>query len=346
MILDPSISTSGAIRIAVVGIGNKGCQTLNYLYERNLSNIEFIAIDTDSQSLLQTNAHRRLLLGDALTHGQGTAGNIDVGQLAAEESSEELEKIFEGIDVVFMSLGLGGGTGSGAAPIIASLAKNSGAIILCVLTLPFLFEGSTHTRTAEATIEQLKKTVETIIVIPNDSLLCDNRALIREASNLFAETFYQSVLLLTELLMTPGLINLDLADVRTLLTEGGPALIATGVSTGEDRGRRAAENAIANKIGNFGSFKDAKSIMFSLTGGSDLTLFEVNTAAEVIRNNANQNVNMVFGAIVDPNLKNQVRITILATGSITEPLAFSRDLEEIASLSDTVLLNGKSGKAK
>ena len=309
------VSSESFARIKVVGCGGGGSNAVNRMIEQGMSGVEFITINTDAQALLLANAPRRVRIGDKLTRGLGAGGNPDIGQKAAEESSEELYDVLRGADMVFIAAGLGGGTGTGAAPIVAQIAKECGALTIGVVTKPFTFEGSRRLQSADGGINKLKEQVDTLIVIPNDRLLqiVDKRASLQESFRLADDVLRQGIQGISELITVPGLINLDFADVRTIMSEGGAALMAVGRGSGEDRARVAAEMAISSNLLDI-TIDGARGILFNVTGGPSMTLFEVNQAAAIIKETAHPEVNLIFGAVIDPNLSDEIRVTVIATG--------------------------------
>jgi cell division protein FtsZ len=302
-------------RIKVVGVGGGGSNAVNRMIEQGMTGVEFIAINTDAQALLLANAPRRVRIGDKLTRGLGAGGNPEVGQKAAEESQEDLYEVLRGADMVFIAAGLGGGTGTGAAPIVAQIAKELGALTIGVVTRPFTFEGSKRQQSAEVGTNKLKEQVDTLIVIPNDRLLqiVDKRASLQDSFRLADDVLRQGIQGISELITVPGLINLDFADVRTIMSEGGAALMAVGRASGEDRARLAAEQAISSSLLDI-TIDGARGILFNVTGGPNMTLFEVNQAAAIIKETAHPDVNLIFGAVIDPNLGDEIRVTVIATG--------------------------------
>jgi cell division protein FtsZ len=302
-------------RIMVVGVGGGGSNAVNRMIEEGLAGIEFVAINTDAQALLLSNASTRVRIGDKLTRGLGAGGDPEVGRNAAEESAEELYEVLKGADMVFIAAGIGGGTGTGAAPVIAQIAKEIGSLTIGVVTRPFTFEGAKRKQTAEAGIEKLKEQVDTLIVIPNDRLLqiADKRASLHDSFKLADDVLRQGIQGISELITIPGLINLDFADVRTIMSEGGAALMAVGRASGEERAREAAEQAISSHLLDI-TIDGARGILFNVTGGNDLSLFEVNQAAAIIKETAHPDVNLIFGAVIDPNMGEELRVTVIATG--------------------------------
>ena len=302
-------------RIKVIGVGGGGCNAVNRMIEEGLSGIEFITVNTDAQALLLSKAQTRVRIGDKSTRGLGAGGNPEMGRKAAEESAEELYEVLKGSDMVFVTSGLGGGTGTGAAPIVAQIAKECGALTIGVVTRPFTFEGSRRQQSAEAGIAKLKEHADTLIVIPNDRLLqiVDKRASLQDAFRTADDVLRQGIQGISELITVPGLINLDFADVRAIMSEGGAALMAVGHANGEDRARIAAEAAISSQLLDI-TIDGARGILFNVTGGNNLTLFEVNQAAAIIKETAHPDVNLIFGAVLDPNMGDEIRVTVIATG--------------------------------
>jgi cell division protein FtsZ len=302
-------------RIKVVGVGGGGCNAVNRMIDEGLQGIEFITINTDAQALLLSKASMRVRIGDKVTRGLGAGGQPEVGRKSAEESAEELYEVLKGSDMVFVTAGLGGGTGTGAAPIVAQIAKEVGALTIGVVTRPFSFEGTRRQQSAEAGIEKLKEHADTLIVIPNDRLLqiVDKRASLTEAFRVADDVLRQGIQGISELITVPGLINLDFADVRTIMSEGGAALMAVGKASGEDRARIAAEMAISSQLLDI-TIDGARGILFNVTGAPGLTLFEVNQAAAIIKETAHPDVNLIFGAVLDPNMGDEIRVTVIATG--------------------------------
>ncbi len=313
--MNPFEQAESFARIKVVGVGGGGCNAVNRMMEEGMSGVEFIAINTDAQALLLSNAPRRVRIGDKLTRGLGSGGDPDTGRKAAEESADDLYEVLKGSDMVFVTAGIGGGTGTGAAPVVSQIAREVGALTIGVVTRPFTFEGSRRIQSAELGIERLKEHVDTLIVIPNDRLLqiVDKRASLQDAFKMADDVLRQGIQGISELITVPGLINLDFADVRTIMSEGGAALMAIGQGSGEDRARIAAEQAISSKLLDI-TIDGARGILFNVTGGSDLTLFEVNQAAAIIKETAHPDVNLIFGAVIDPNLRDAIRVTVIATG--------------------------------
>ncbi|MCE1251995.1 MAG: cell division protein FtsZ [Anaerolineae bacterium] len=302
-------------RIKVVGVGGGGCNAVNRMIAEGLQGIEFVTVNTDAQALLLSNASTRVRIGDKVTRGLGAGGNPEIGQKAAEESADELYEVMKGTDMVFVTAGLGGGTGTGAAPVVAQIAKEVGALTIGVVTRPFTFEGSRRMGSAESGISRLKEHADTLIVIPNDRLLqiVDKRSSLQDAFRIADDVLRQGIQGISELITIPGLINLDFADVRAIMSEGGAALMAVGKASGEERARVAAEAAISSQLLDI-TIDGARGILFNVTGGPGLTLFEVNQAAAIIKETAHPDVNLIFGAVIDPNMGEELRVTVIATG--------------------------------
>ncbi|MCL4259665.1 MAG: cell division protein FtsZ [Anaerolineales bacterium] len=302
-------------QIKVVGVGGGGSNAVNRMIDEGIQGVEFITANTDAQALINAKSAMRVRLGDKLTRGLGAGGNPEVGRKAAEESADELYKVMQGADMVFVTAGMGGGTGTGAAPVVAQIAKECGALTIGVVTRPFTFEGGRRLSSAESGIDKLKEHADTLIVIPNDRLLqiADKRASLQDAFRLADDVLHQGIQGISELITIPGLINLDFADVRAIMSEGGAALMAVGTGTGDERARKAAEDAISSKLLDI-TIDGARGVLFNVTGGPNMTLFEVNQAAAIIRETAHPDVNMIFGAVIDPNMGDDIRITVIATG--------------------------------
>jgi cell division protein FtsZ len=302
-------------RIKVMGVGGGGSNAVNRMIDEGLQGVEFIAVNTDAQALMLSQAPRRVRMGEKLTKGLGSGGDPVIGAKAAEESSDELYEVISGSDMVFITAGMGGGTGTGGAPVIANIAREAGALTIGVVTKPFSFEGSKRRFVADEGIEKLKENVDTLIAIPNDRLLqiVDKRASIQQAFRVADDVLRQGIQGISELITVPGLINLDFADVRTIMAEGGAALMAIGHGEGDNKAQEAAEQAIASSLLDV-TIDGARGILFNVTGGSDLTLFAVNEAAEIIRQTAHPEANIIFGAVIDESLNDKIRITVIATG--------------------------------
>ncbi|MEZ5120862.1 MAG: cell division protein FtsZ [Solirubrobacterales bacterium] len=302
--------------IKVVGVGGGGTNAVSRMVDAGLRGVEFISANTDSQALQMTEADIKLNIGHELTKGLGAGANPDVGYGAAAESRDDIKEALKGADMVFVTAGEGGGTGTGAAPVIADIAKNEiGALTVGVVTKPFEFEGTQRTRQAEEGIQRLREVVDTLIVIPNEKLLSviERRTSILDAFREADNVLRQGVQGITDLITIPGLINLDFADVRTIMHDAGSALMGIGSAGGENRAAEAAKMAISSPLLEE-SVEGATGILLNITGGSDLGLFEVNEAAEIVNTASDASANIIFGAVIDPAMSDDVRVTVIATG--------------------------------
>jgi len=301
--------------IKVVGIGGGGVNAVNRMIEEGLKGVEFIAINTDAQALLMSDADVKLDVGRELTRGLGAGANPDVGCRAAEDHREEIEEVLKGADMVFVTAGEGGGTGTGGAPVVANVARSLGALTIGVVTRPFGFEGKRRIVQAEVGIEKLRSEVDTLIVIPNDRLLSisDRHVSVLDAFKAADQVLLSGVQGITDLITTPGLINLDFADVKSVMSGAGSALMGTGSSRGDDRAVAAAEMAISSPLLE-ASIDGAHGVLLSIQGGSDLGLFEINEAAQLVSNSAAVDANIIFGAVIDDALGDEVRVTVIAAG--------------------------------
>src|SRR5437868_2187901 len=301
--------------IKVVGIGGGGVNAINRMIEVGLKGVEFIAINTDAQALLMSDADVKLDVGRELTRGLGAGANPDVGRKAAEDHREEIEEVLKGADMVFVTAGEGGGTGTGGAPVVANIARTLGALTIGVVTRPFSFEGRRRASQAEAGIETLRDEVDTLIVIPNDRLLSisDRQVSVLDAFKAADQVLLSGVQGITDLITTPGLINLDFADVKSVMSGAGSALMGIGSARGDDRSVAAAEMAISSPLLE-ASIDGAHGVLLSISGGSDLGLFEINEAAQLVSNAAAPDANIIFGAVIDDALGDEVRVTVIAAG--------------------------------
>ena len=309
----PEVESSALIR--VVGVGGGGGNAINRMIAENIPGVDFIAVNTDQQVLASNLAAQRLQIGERSTRGLGSGGNPDVGAKAAEESLDLLRESLRGSDMVFVTACMGGGTGTGAAPIVAKTAREEGALTIGVVTRPFTFEGAQRSRAAEMGIEKLKEEVDTLIVIPNDKLLemADKRISLLDSFSMADDVLRQGIQGISELITVPGLINLDFADVQTIMSMGGAALMAVGKGKGDNRALDAAKAALSSHLLDV-TIDGAKGILFNVTGGRDLSLYEINQAAAMIKETAHPDVNLIFGAVVDETMGDEIRITVIATG--------------------------------
>jgi cell division protein FtsZ len=301
--------------IKVVGVGGGGSNAVNRMVDAGLGGCEFIAVNTDAQALLMVDADVKMPIGSDVTRGLGAGADPSVGKAAADESRDELKEALKGADMVFVTAGEGGGTGTGAAPIVARLAQEIGALTVGVVTRPFSFEGRRRSEIASRGVDELREEVDTLIVIENDRLLqvVEKRTSILDAFTLADDVLRQGVQGITDLITIPGLVNLDFADVRTIMNEAGSALMGIGTASGENRATEAARSAVSSPLLE-SSIEGATGILLNVTGGSDIGLFEVNEAAQVVTSAADQNANVIFGAVIDESLKDEVRVTVIATG--------------------------------
>jgi cell division protein FtsZ len=328
----PGSIPSGA-RIKVIGLGGSGCNAITRMVREQLHGVELIAMNTDAQHLEITEAMQRVQLGEKLTRGLGAGGDHTIGRRAAEESRDIIREAVDGADMIFITAGMGGGTGTGSAGVVAEMAKQTGALTIAVVTRPFGFEGAHRSKTAEEGIAGLMDNVDTLIIIPNDRLLelCDQKMGIDGAFQMADEVLYHGVQAIAEVITVPGLINLDFADVRAIMKDAGPAWMSIGRGTGQNRATEAARQALSSPLLDI-SMQGAKGVLFNISG-SDLTLYEVNSAAEVIRQAVDPQANVIFGVVLDNNMGEKVRLTLIATGFVTrEMMASATKEKELARL--------------
>ncbi len=313
--LDFDLEVTGPANIKVVGCGGGGNNAVNRMIMEGLSNVDFISVNTDKQALSQSNAPHKIQIGEKLTKGLGAGANPEIGQKAAEESKEEIEAALKGADMVFITAGMGGGTGTGAAPIVAEIAKSMGILTVGVVTKPFLFEGKARMKNAEIGIENLKNKVDSLVTIPNERLLLivDKKTTFKEAFRKADEVLRQGVQGITDLITENGLVNLDFNDVRAIMLNRGVAHMGVGYGKGDNKATDAVKAAISSPLLET-SINGATGILLNVTGGEDLSLLEVNEAAEVVKEAADPEANIIFGAVIDPELNDEVKITVLATG--------------------------------
>ncbi len=311
--------------IKVIGVGGGGNNAVNRMIEHGVQGVEFIAVNTDAQALNLSQAEVKLQIGGKLTRGLGAGANPEVGKKAAEESREQLEEALRGADMVFVTAGMGGGTGTGAAPVIAQVAKDLGALTVGVVTRPFTFEGRKRSTQAIGGITAMKESVDTLIVIPNDKLLeiVDKNTPMLEAFREADNVLRQGVQGISDLIAVPGLINLDFADVKTIMSNKGSALMGIGMSTGENRASEAAKKAISSPLLET-SIDGAKGVLMNITGGSNLSLFEVQEAADIVASASDEDVNMIFGSVINDDLKDEIIVTVIATGFTDEQMTATR----------------------
>jgi len=303
-------------RITVIGVGGGGTNAVDNMIMLNLQGVDFVVANTDAQQLMHSRSDRRIQLGPHLTQGLGAGAKPDIGRMAAEEAADELARHLDGAHMVFITAGMGGGTGTGAAPVIARMARERGILTVGVVTKPFTFEGVRRAKAAEAGIADLQQFVDTLIVIPNQNLfrLANEKTGWKEAFKMADHVLYMGVRGVTDLMVAPGLVNLDFADIRTVMAEMGKAMMGTGESEGENRAIRAAEAAISNPLLEDTSMAGARGLLINITGGDDMTLFEVDQAANRIREEVAEDANIIFGSAVDDSLAGRIRVSVVATG--------------------------------
>jgi len=316
----------GLAQVKVIGVGGGGCNAVNRMYRDRVSGVEYLAVNTDAQHLLRPDVPVKIRVGDKLTRGLGVGGDPSIGQAAAEESREELYEAVRDADMVFIACGMGGGTGTGAAPVVAEVAKETGALTIAVVTKPFGFEGRRRAKNADDGLARLREHVDTLIVIPNDRLssICDETITAESAFKIADDVLRQGVQSIAELVTVPGEINLDFADVKTIMSGAGPAWMSIGHGSGEGRAIEAAKAAINSPMLDV-SIEGARGVLFNITGGTDLTLKEVQEAAQVISHAVDPEANIIFGMVTDMKMEDEVRVTIIATGLPTVDASTLRD---------------------
>jgi cell division protein FtsZ len=316
-------------KIKVIGLGGGGCNAVTRMVREDIQGVEFIAMNTDAQALAVCEAPQCIQLGTKITKGLGVGGDHNLGMKAAEENRDELKDLVSGADMVFVTAGMGGGTGTGSAPVIAETAKNSGALTIAVVTKPFTFEGAHRCEVAEEGINNLLGKVDTLIIIPNDRLLalCDQKTGVDSAFRLADDVLRHGVQAIAEVITTPGMINLDFADVKAVMKDAGPAWMSIGRGTGQNRACDAAKEALASPLLDV-SIEGSKAVLFNIVGGSSLTLYEVNQAADVIKSAVDPDANIIFGVANDPSMENEVRITLITTGFINQLAQVGKNQED------------------
>ena len=326
--VDENTMLDGTATIKVIGVGGAGTNAVNRMVDSGIKGVEFIAVNTDRQALLLSKAASKIQIGEKITRGLGAGANPDIGAQAAEESKAEITEALRGADMVFVTAGMGGGTGTGAAPIVASCAKEMGILTIGVVTKPFTFEGKKRLTQADRGIESLKGKVDTLVVIPNDKLLqiIDRKTSIVEAFKMADDVLRQGVQGISDLIAIPGLVNLDFADVKTIMLNTGMAHMGIGRASGENRAEDAAKQAIQSPLLET-SIEGARGVIINITGGSNLGLHEVNTAAELVQRSVDPEANIIFGAVIDESLDEDIVITVIATG-------FEKEDDKVPSLSD------------
>lgn len=316
MVFELDSEVENYAKLKVVGVGGAGGNAINHMVDANLGGVEFVSINTDAQALNTSKATNPVQIGSHITKGLGAGANPEIGRRAIEEDRELVAETLKGADMVFITAGMGGGTGTGASPLIAEIAKEQGALTVAVVTKPFDFEGKKRMARALNGIEELKKRVDTLIAIPNQRLLAivNKETKLTQAFKMADDILLQATRGISDLITVPGLINLDFADIRTVMAEMGDALMGSGCGKGENKAQEAARSAIFSPLLEEISIAGAKGVLVNITGGKDLTLYEVNEAASVIFENAGADANIIFGAVIDQNLKDEIKITVIATG--------------------------------
>ena len=324
--IPPTPTTDFSPRITVIGVGGGGTNAVDNMIAANLQGVEFVVANTDAQQLMHSRADRRIQLGPHITQGLGAGAKPEIGKAAAEEAADELYRHLDGAHMVFITAGMGGGTGTGAAPVIARMARERNILTVGVVTKPFGFEGVRRARCADQGIEELQQYVDTLIVIPNQNLfrMANERTTWRDAFKMADQVLYMGVRGVTDLMMAPGLVNLDFADIRTVMAEMGKAMMGTGEAEGDNRAIRAAEAAISNPLLEDTSMAGARGLLINITGGDDLTLFEVDQAANRIREEVDEEANIIFGSAIDEALQGRIRVSVVATG-IDSPAQAERE---------------------
>jgi len=326
MEIKPDIETFAKIR--VVGVGGSGGSAVSRMIENGFKGVEFVAVNTDAQALQHNPAQKKVHIGKATTRGLGAGMDPEIGHKAAEESQEELKETLKSSDMVFIACGLGGGTGSGASPLIADIARDAGALTVAVVTKPFAFEGAQRKAIAEGALAELAQRVDTIITIPNDRLLqiIDKKTSLLDAFKTVDEVLNQGVKGIADLITVPGLINVDFADVKAVMQNAGSALMGIGVATGENRAVEAAKMAIDSPLLEM-AIDGAKGILFTVSGGPNLSMYEVNEAARIITENADPNAKIIFGSVIDESMSDDVKITVVATGFADQPVRSTKKIK-------------------
>ena len=341
------ILPSQTARIEVIGVGGGGSNAVNRMINSELDGVSFRVLNTDAQALLQSSAERRLQLGQNLTRGLGAGGNPSIGQKAAEESREELQQALEGSDLVFIAAGMGGGTGTGAAPVVAEVAKQSGALTVGIVTKPFSFEGKRRMRQAEEGIARLAENVDTLIVIPNDRLKdVIAGAPLQEAFQNADDVLRMGVKGISDIITCPGLVNVDFADIRSVMTEAGTALLGIGIGSGRSRALEAAQAAMNSPLLEATRIDGAKGCVINITGGKDMTLEDMTTASEIIYDVVDQEANIIVGAVVDESMEGEIQVTVIATGFETnQPLKQQRIKNRLSNQPLYNMVDNKEGGA-
>jgi len=350
MLFEPVKLADQKARIAVVGVGGAGGNALNRMIVSGLESVEFIAVNTDAQDLDENNSQIKMQIGRELTKGLGAGANADVGSNAVEENRDILVKQLDGCDMVFITAGMGGGTGTGAAPAIAKITKELGALTVGVVTRPFAFEGPKRKVRADEGIESLKRNCDTLLVIPNETLLeiTDQTTSVNDSFKLADSVLYQATKGISDLINVPGLINLDFADVKTVMENMGDAIMGTGEAHGEERAILASQQAINSPLLQDSSIKGAKGLLVNITGPSDMSIHELNSASSIIYEEAGEEANVILGCVIDDNLKDEVRVTVIATGLNESSLEITDEAstEQMSFIRNKVIENSNAKKSE
>ena len=340
MVVNHKEPNTSQARIKVVGVGGGGSNAVARMYRDRIPGVEYIIVNTDTQALLRTDVPMRLAIGEQLTEGKGVGGNPDLGARSAEESREEVYEVARDADMVFVAAGMGGGTGTGAAPVISQIVRETGALTVGVVTTPFGFEGVRRQKSAEEGIERLKEHVDTLLLIPNERLrvICQEEITAENAFKMADDVLRLGVQSIAELVTVPGEINLDFADVQSVMRDAGPAWMSIGYGVGEGRAKEAAQQAISNPLLDV-SIEGATGVLFNITGGSDLRLSELHEAAEVIQRVVDPNCNIIFGMVTDPKTENEIKLTVIATGFPTTETIQQKE-DQLSDMLADALANG------
>jgi len=340
MKIEFDMNSYSSANIKVIGVGGSGGNAVNRMINSNLKGVEFVAVNTDKQALSINQASTKIQIGENLTKGLGAGGDPEIGKRAIEESREKLMEVIAGIDMIFITAGMGGGTGTGAAPIIAEMAKGENALTVGIVTKPFLFEGSNRQKIAVKGIENLRGNLDTLIIVPNQRLLAivEKDMPFTEAFKMADEILLQATKGISDIINIPGIVNVDFMDVRTVMSEMGDAIMGTGSATGENRGRDAAEQAINSPMLEDISINGARGVLININGGTNMTLYDIDQASTLIKEEAGKDANIIFGAVVDERMKDEISVTVIATGFNSSSLKFAGDMEseKIVDFKDSV----------
>jgi cell division protein FtsZ len=345
--IDLDMYTTASIK--VVGVGGAGGNAINRMISANLLGVDFIAVNTDKQALTINQALIKIQIGEKLTRGLGVGGNPELGRQAIEESRDKIAEVLAGADMIFITAGMGGGTGTGAAPVIAQMAREMGVLTVGVVTKPFLFEGGNRQNTASRGLKALKEVVDTLIVVPNQKLLAitDRNMPFTEAFRMADDVLLKATKGISDIINVPGIVNVDFMDVRSVMSEMGDAIMGTGISTGENRGREAAESAIKSPLLENVSIQGARGVLINITGGPNMCLYDIDQAATLIHEDAGEEANIIFGAVLDESVTDEVRVTVIATGFNASPIQRAiADFNDSGSIVDFVERSAEQARAE